>query len=104
MIAATPEPPYVAVLFTAERIVGDDEVYDRTAEELRALAARQPGFLGVESAGATFEITISYWSTDEHARQWKQVAEHLAAQRLGREHWYRHYRVRVAQVRRDYGT
>jgi heme-degrading monooxygenase HmoA len=37
------------------------------------------------------------------ARAWKAVAEHVAAQHLGQERWYAHYRVRVATVEREYG-
>ena len=48
-------------------------------------------------------ITVSYWRTEADALAWKQVAEHLGAQRLGQERWYAAYRVRVAIVQRDYG-
>jgi hypothetical protein len=68
-----------------------------------ALAAAQPGYLGVESASQDIGITVSYWRDEDAARGWKLVAAHLVAQRRGREVWYRDYRVRVATVRRDYG-
>jgi len=46
---------------------------------------------------------VSHWVDDAAAQAWKKVASHLAAQHLGRERWYSHYRVRVATVHRDYG-
>ncbi len=46
---------------------------------------------------------MSYWVDDAAAAAWKQVAEHLVAQRRGREDWYADYRVRVATVGRAYG-
>jgi heme-degrading monooxygenase HmoA len=103
-IANTPEPPYVAVIFTSIRMPGDDG-YDAMSDEMVALGQRQPGFLGIESTrGADgFGITVSYWATLEHARAWKAVAEHRGAQRLGRERWYRAYKTRIANVERDYG-
>lgn len=103
-IVVTPEPPYVAVIFTAVQ-AGPEAIegYEATAERMQALAATQPGFLGLEAAGAEREITVSYWTDQESARRWKQVAEHREAQRLGRQRWYRTYRVRVATVERDYG-
>lgn len=55
--------------------------------------------VGIDEVG----ITVSYWVDDDAARTWKQVAEHLAAQRRGQEQWYETYRVRVATVHRDYG-
>jgi heme-degrading monooxygenase HmoA len=101
-IAVTPDPPYTAVIFTSLR-TPTDEGYDETAAAMDELARRQPGFLGVESARSGVGITVSYWRDEEAARAWKQVAEHLVAQRRGREVWYADYRVRVATVRRDYG-
>src|SRR5580658_4992052 len=92
-IAATPEPPYVAVIFTSLRTAGDNG-YARTAEEMLALASQQDGYLGVESAREGLGITVSYWRDEAAARSWKLVAEHLAAQRRGRDEWYRDYRVR----------
>ena len=103
-IASTPEPPYVAVIFTSIRMPGDDG-YEAMAVEMVALGERQPGFLGIESVRDSegFGITVSYWASVEHARAWKAVAEHLGAQRLGRERWYRAYQARIATVERDYG-
>src|ERR687884_413767 len=101
-IATTPPPPYVAVIFTSLRTPGD-RGYAETAVAMNELAARQPGYLGLESAREGVGITVSYWRDEASARAWKQVAEHLAAQRRGRDVWYRDYRVRVATVTRDYG-
>jgi len=102
-IAPTPEPPYVAVIFTTERS-DDNEGYDATDESMRALVEEQPGFLGAESSsnGAT-GLTVSYWASEEDAKAWKAVAAHRAAQELGRQKWYRAYRLRIAHVDRDYG-
>jgi len=105
MIASTPAPPYVAVLFSSQRTDEDPAGYDAMAAEMERLGALQPGYLGIESARGAggFGITISYWRDAAAARAWKAVAEHLGAQRLGRERWYRAYRVRVAEVAREYG-
>ncbi len=107
MIAATPAPPYVAVIFTSVRTPGDHG-YAATAAAMLESALRQPGCLGAESAREGDDdqntgITVSYWRDDAAARAWKQVAAHLVVQRRGRDVWYRDYRVRVAHVLRDYG-
>ena len=101
-IAATPEPPYVAVIFTSLRTEGD-QGYAAMAAAMERLAERQPGYLGIESAREETGITVSYWVDQAAARAWKHVAAHLVAQQRGREIWYRDYRVRVATVERDYG-
>jgi heme-degrading monooxygenase HmoA len=104
--AATPAPPYTAVIFTSVRAEGHAEEYAEMAAEMAASARRQPGFLGVETArdaDTGLGITVSYWVDETAAAAWKQVARHLVAQRLGRDAWYRVYRVRVGTVHRDYG-
>jgi len=101
-IAQTPEPPYVAVIFTSLRTEGD-RGYAAMSARMDELAAEQPGYLGLEAAREGLGITVSYWVDEESAAAWKQVAAHLVAQERGRETWYSDYRVRVAVVRRDYG-
>ena len=102
-VAATPAPPYYAVIFTSRRSTADAAGYAQMAAEMLTLAAQQPGFLGVESAREALGITVSYWRDEEAIRAWKQHVDHLAAQRLGRERWYEAYAVRVARVERAYG-
>jgi heme-degrading monooxygenase HmoA len=103
-IARTPAPPYYAVIFTSQRSVADDAGYGTMAEAMDALARRQPGFLGVESARGADRvgITVSYWQNEAAILAWKRVADHLAAQRIGRERWYADYTLRVARVERSY--
>jgi len=101
MIARTPEPPYWAVIFTSLR-TDDDDGYAAMAEAMAALAAQQPGFLGVESAREGLGVTVSYWADLESIRAWKAVLKHQAAQRAGRERWYADYTTRIARVERDY--
>lgn len=98
------DEPYVAVIFSSVRTGADEEGYSATAERMEALAAEQPGYLGIESArGADgFGITVSYWRTEGDARAWKRQSEHLVAQADGRTRWYSQYRVRVATVTREY--
>jgi heme-degrading monooxygenase HmoA len=106
VFARTPEPPYVAVIFSSRRSGVDEEGYARTAARMEALAADQPGYLGIESArdpGSGFGITVSYWATEADARAWKREAEHAEAQRLGASRWYERYEVRVATVERAHG-
>ena len=102
MIAQTPQPPYYAVIFTSTR-TDVDEGYSNMAEQMVELAAKQPGFLGVESARNEVGITVSYWDSLAAIKKWKQVAEHLMAQKIGKEKWYNTYKTRICLVERDYG-
>ena len=76
--AKTPEPPYYAVLFTAQRS-DDDRGYGAMAEKIHAMALASPGCLGAESAydGDGFGFTLSYWKDEVSISSWKQNADHL---------------------------
>jgi heme-degrading monooxygenase HmoA len=103
-VLTLPPPPYTAVIFSAHRTPDDEEGYAAAAARMEEMAARQEGYLGVESARGPdgFGITVSYWRTEADARAWKAIAEHAAAQAEGRRRWYAAYDVRVATVGRAY--
>jgi heme-degrading monooxygenase HmoA len=102
IIAATPKPPYYAVIFTSHRTDGDNG-YGEMATKMVDLASQQPGFLGIESAREDLGITVSYWSDLESIKNWKANIEHQQAQKSGREKWYTSFKVRISKVERDYG-
>jgi heme-degrading monooxygenase HmoA len=99
--APTSLPPYYAVIFTSRRTEGDNG-YGEMAEAMVNLASQQPGFLGIESAREDLGITVSYWESLEAISAWKQVYDHLTAQRRGRADWYQTYKVRICRIERDY--
>lgn len=100
-IARTPEPPYYAVIFTSK--LAGEEGYADTADRMAELAARQPGFLGMESARDELGVTVSYWRDLAAIEAWKNHVDHAEARRRGREDWYAAYRVRIALVEKEYG-
>lgn len=97
------DPPYWAVVFTSV-LTEDTQGYALTADAMVALAAGQPGFLGLDSArGADgLGITVSYWRDEASIKAWKRVGDHTAAQAAGKKRWYRAYTTHVAQVVRAY--
>lgn len=102
-LARTPEPPYYAVIFTSHR-TGGDNGYAAMSDRMVALAAAQPGCLGVESArDSGIGITVSYWRDEQSIADWRAHAEHTIARETGRAEWYRDFAVRVAKVERAYG-
>jgi len=100
-IADTPPAPYYAVIFTSLRTKLTDG-YDAMSQKMLELASEQPGFLGVETAREVVGITVSYWTDLDSIKNWKAVADHREAQKLGREQWYANYKVRISKVERDY--
>ena len=100
-----PPAPYYAVIFSST-LADDAEGYGAMATRMVELAREQDGFIGVESAARTtdgFGITVSYWRDLESIRRWKAQSEHAAAQKMGRDAFYRSYKLRIARVERDYG-
>ena len=91
-----------AVIFKAKINVVDDS-YVKTAKRMRELAIKEYGctdFIAVTENNV--EIAISYWNNQQDIQKWKQDAEHLAAQELGRASWYQSYKVEVTKVIREY--
>lgn len=101
LFAPTPQPPYYAAIFTSQRTT-EDLGYTAMAQRMAELASQQPGYLGAESVrdSSGFGITVSYWSSEEAIAQWKQHAEHQAAQAAGQTTWYEHFELRIAKVER----
>ena len=101
-MTSTPEPPYLAVIFTNRRTAGDDTAYATAADRMEALARDTPGFLAIESVRSAdgTGITVSYWADETAIEQWRSHPEHLEVQARGRHDWYEWYELRVARVER----
>jgi heme-degrading monooxygenase HmoA len=101
-IAATPEPPYYAVI--APAVLSDDtDGYAEMAMHLAEIARGIDGFLGLES-GITgkFVLAVSYWRSLEAIHAWRRHAEHLLAKDQARAKWFAQYVTRIAKVERVY--
>ena len=99
-IANTPAPPYYAVIFTSIRTESDNG-YAETAERMLALARQQPGFLGYESARNAIGISVSYWSSLEAIKAWRNHPSHKAVQSRA-DDWYADSRIRICKIERCY--
>lgn len=102
--APLPDPPYWAVIFTAQRNGSNDDGYGAMANKIADLALAQPGCIGMETTrdSSGLGITVSYWDSEEALLNWKADVKHLVAQQMGKERWYSHYTLRVAKVERHY--
>ncbi len=97
----------IAVIFEVEPAPGQQEAYLATAAALRAELVGMSGFLSVERFQSLSEpgrlLSLSFWQDEASVRGWREHAEHRAAQAAGRGGVFAAYRLRVAQVLRDYG-
>jgi heme-degrading monooxygenase HmoA len=77
------------------------------ARELRPLLNGIEGFVSIERFQSLSDpgklVSLSFWRDEAAVAQWRNMAEHRAAQKAGREGIFRDYRLRIARVVRDYG-
>lgn len=97
----------IAVIFEVLPHPDRKDAYFTTAESLRPLLERIDGFISIERFESVANpgkiLSLSFWRDEEAVRQWRNVEEHRRAQRAGRESIFADYRLRVAEVIRDYG-
>jgi heme-degrading monooxygenase HmoA len=95
----------IAVIFEVEP--AERDAYFRIAAELRPLLDEIDGFISIERFQSLSDerhiLSLSFWRDEEAIKQWRNLEAHRAAQSAGRGGVFRDYRLRVAQVVRDYG-
>ena len=94
MLANTPKPPNVSAVFISIRTdVKEeyDEMNNLTFKELESIE----GYLGWEAFRDEngFGVNGFYW---------RENTLHKKAQVLGKEKWYKYYKLRICLVDRDY--
>jgi heme-degrading monooxygenase HmoA len=97
----------IAVMFEVEPDPDHRQEYLDTAAALRAELEAIDGFLSVERFESLARpgrlLSLSFWRDEEAVRRWRKLAAHREAQARGRHGVFRDYRLRVAEVMRDYG-
>ena len=96
----------IAVIFELEPAPGRFSDYKRLAEELAPELKKIEGFISVERFESISRpghfVSLSFWRDEEAVRRWRNLEQHRLAQKQGRAGIFRSYRLRVAQVLRDY--
>ena len=76
------------------------------AATLRPEVEKIDGFLGIERFESLTRpghfVSLSFWRDEDALAEWRNVEQHRAAQRAGRNEIFADYRLRVAEVSRDY--
>jgi heme-degrading monooxygenase HmoA len=97
----------IAVIFEVTPLPGQAQRYFDIAAALRAELEQIDGFVSVERFRSLTRpetyLSLSYWRDEDAVRRWRNQAQHRQGQREGRETVFASYRIRVAQVLRDYG-
>ena len=97
----------IAVIFEVEPVPGATKDYLDLAAGLRPQLEKVDGFISIERFESMSTpgklVSLSYWRDHSALDAWRQLETHRAAQQRGRQSLFRNYRLRVAEVVRDYG-
>jgi len=96
----------IAVIFEFSAAPGRRDEYLAIAAELGKELAGFEGFVSIERFQSLNDpakfVSLSFWRDEEAVRRWRNVQKHREAQAKGRAGIFSDYRLRVAQVIRDY--
>lgn len=96
----------IAVIFEAETTARTQSEYLNLAAELRPLLARIDGFISIERFQSLTEpgkvLSLSFWRDEAAIAAWRNLPEHRKVQVAARDHVFTDYRLRIAEVLRDY--
>ena len=96
----------IAVIFEVWPAQGRKDDYLRLAAALREELDRMDGFISIERFQSLTDpgklLSLSFWRDEEAVRNWRNVQKHREAQKKGRGSIFKSYRLRIAEVRRDY--
>ena len=97
----------IVVIFEVTPRPGQAQRYLDIAAALRPQLEQVDGFIGVERFRSLTRpdtlLSLSWWRDEDAVRRWRNHAEHRQGQGEGRAEVFENYRIRVAQVLRDYG-
>ena len=96
-----------AVIFEVQPKPGRVQDYLDVAARLRPELEKIDGFLSIERfQSLTTEgkyLSLSFWRDEAAVKRWRSHTQHHEAQAAGRNDIFADYRIRVAEVARDYG-
>lgn len=97
----------IAVIFEVVPSAAGRAAYLAAAARLATQLAQIDGFLSVERFESLSQpgklLSLSLWRDEAAVARWRSLPEHRQAQAAGRSGVFAGYRLRVAQVLRDYG-
>lgn len=96
----------IAVIFEFTPAEGRFPDYLALVETLRQDLAEAEGFISLERFESITNkgkfVSLQFWRDDECVRKWRNLQKHREAQKKGRGGIFKSYRLRIAEVRRDY--
>ncbi|WP_025899605.1 antibiotic biosynthesis monooxygenase family protein [Sneathiella glossodoripedis] len=97
----------IAVIFEVEPTEGKRDNYLEIAASLRDHLEEIDGFISVERFQSITNpekmLSLSFFENEAAVKEWRNLEIHRKAQSKGRSGLFKNYRLRVANVLRDYG-
>jgi len=97
----------IAVIFEVTPAPGRMQEYLDLAAALKPELERIDGFISIERFASLVNegkiVSLSFWRDEDAVQRWRNVEQHRIAQARGRAGVFADYRLRVANVLRDYG-
>jgi heme-degrading monooxygenase HmoA len=97
----------IAVIFEVRAAAGRQQEYLDIAAALKPLLEEIDGFISIERFQSLTDtgkiLSLSFWRDEQAVQAWRRLEAHRVAQERGRAGVFANYRLRVAQVARDYG-
>ncbi len=97
----------IAVIFEVYPAKGKIDEYLEIATDLKPQLEKIDGFISIERFSSLIEeekvLSLSFWRDEEAINKWRNLETHRLAQEKGRAGVFSNYRLRVANVCRDYG-
>lgn len=96
--------PMVTLFWSRFRDDIEETAYREDAERIHTLAQSTPGFISIKTYQAADgeRLSVIMFETDEQQTEFRERAEHRAAQQRGRESYYQSYRLLVCESRREH--
>lgn len=95
-----------AVIFEVKVKESGKDQYLAIAGKLREQLVNMDGFISIERFTSLVEegklLSLSFWESQDAIDKWKANIDHMSAQMQGRESLFEDYRIRVAEVVKDY--
>ena len=87
---------------------GMEARFEAALDKAHACIKKYDGFLGEEPCRSISDenrfVTLFYFHDRESIKAWRRDADHIRLKQMGKEEIFSWYRIRIAEIEREYGS